>query len=110
MASARISEIEWRLTRIPFRTGYSPPSYRKAEDFLIKKSSGIRSVKKMRFVRLFHSRFNMANKFLARQIKWRGDNMGLLLREHVDLPGIPEIHERRTDVIAPDGDRPLIFT
>ena len=35
----------------------------------------------MRFVRLFHSRFNMANKFLARKIKWRGDSMGLLPRE-----------------------------
>jgi len=71
-------KIEWRLTRIPYKTGYSPPSYRVAVDFLVEKSPGNRHVNKIRFIRLFHTRFNIGNKFLAKITMKRGEDLKLI--------------------------------
>ena len=76
-----LSEIEWRLARIPLRFGFSPKSYRTSVYVLIEKKPGVREATKMRFIRLFHSRFNMTNKYAGRLIKRRGDSLRILPKE-----------------------------
>jgi hypothetical protein len=64
----KIAKVQWRLTIIPPRHGFSPNVWQKATDVMILKKEGVLDLERLRTIVLYEADFNFLNKCIGRQV------------------------------------------
>ena len=77
----------YTLAEIPFRTGISPATWKKASNVMILKKAGLYDVDKLRTIVLYQSAFNHNNKYLGKEMVNHTIKNNLLAPEQYSRPG-----------------------
>lgn len=96
-----IGRMEWLMSILPFRHGFSPKIWHKATDVMIMKASGKTDLESLRTIVLYEADFNFMNKRLGRQAT---DNAA-----HNNEMAIEQFAKKGTSCIDQCLNRRLVF-
>ena len=82
-----IMDLHYRMAEIPFRTGYVPKRWKKANNVMILKKEGVSDLDRLRTLVLFESDFNHNNKFLGREMMHQMIDREFIANEQYSRPG-----------------------
>lgn len=82
-----LMELHYRMAEIPFRTGYVPDRWKKANNVMILKKEGVSDLDRLRTLVLFESDFNHNNKFLGREMNKQMIEKNFIAKEQYSRPG-----------------------
>ena len=82
-----IMELYYRMAEIPFRSGYVPTRWKKANNVMILKKEGVSDLDRLRTLVLFESDFNHNNKFLGREMMHQIIDKEHIAKEQYSRPG-----------------------
>ena len=93
-----IMRLHYAMAEIPFRSGYSPTRWQKANNVMILKKEGDTNLERLRTLVLFEADFNHNNKFLGRSMMNHMKDSNKLASEQYSAPGrkcIDQVLNRR---------------
>ena len=91
--SDEIMRCHYALAEIPFRSGYSPKRWQKANNVMILKKEGVNDLSRLRTLVLFEAEFNHNNKFLGRNMMQHMKQTHSLAEEQYSAPGKKSIDQ-----------------
>ena len=84
MAAAQdreVAQVDYKMARLPYKTGYSPLRWRVGYDYMLLKKQGVYEVSKLCAILLFEADFNQNNKRLSRTMMYQAEDLQLLANE-----------------------------
>jgi exonuclease III len=88
-----LSRLEWILSTIPFRNGFSPEVWKTATDVMILKASGNTDLDALRTVVLYEADFNFVNKQIGRLAVDNAIKSGIMVEEQFAKKGSSPIDQ-----------------
>lgn len=83
-----IGTLQWRMTILPSKHGFSPRIWQQATDVMILKKAGVLDLEKLRTIVLYEADYNFFNTCIGRQVMDNAIHNGYMADEQYAKPGV----------------------